>query len=272
MIRQLLIRGLIAGLVAGLLAFAFARWVGEPTVARAIVLESAPSEAAHSHSHATGESVEAKAHTHSHGEASAEGGGDELVSRDTQAGLGLFVGIVVFTTALGGLFSLVFAVAYGRWSPLQARALALAIALAGFACIALIPFIKYPPNPPAVGQGGTIELRTALFFGAIGICIAALVVSIYAGRKIAAQLSPWGKGTLQLCIFAALSSLGMMLLPSINEVPDNFPASLLWDFRVAALGMQMLIWGCLGLVFGWLAEIALEKRPPQRLESGVLAR
>src|SRR5690349_10587516 len=100
MIRSLLIRGMIAGLVAGLLGFAFAKTVGEASVERAIAFE-----AQHEHAHAGHEGA---AHSHEHE------GGEDIVSRDTQAGLGLLTGIAVFGTALGGIFSLVFAVAYGR--------------------------------------------------------------------------------------------------------------------------------------------------------------
>ena len=40
MARSLLVRGMLVGLLAGLLAFAFARWVGEPEVERAIAFET----------------------------------------------------------------------------------------------------------------------------------------------------------------------------------------------------------------------------------------
>lgn len=61
-------------------------------------------------------------HEHEHAGAAAAAGADaheqaheqELVSRDTQAGLGLLTGVVTYGAAFGGLFSLVFAYAYGR--------------------------------------------------------------------------------------------------------------------------------------------------------------
>ena len=72
--------------------------------------------------------------------------------RDTQAGLGLLTGVAVFGTALGGLFSLVFAFAYGRLGALRARGTSALLALFGFVSVAIVPFLKYPPNPPAVGN------------------------------------------------------------------------------------------------------------------------
>jgi len=49
-------------------------------------------------------------------------------------------------------------------------------------------------------------------------------------------------------------------LPSINEVPEKFSAGVLWQFRVAALGMQLVLWTTLGLLFGALTERSLRAR------------
>ena len=45
MTRTLLLRGMLVGVVAGLLVFAFARWIGEPQVERAIAFETAADQA-----------------------------------------------------------------------------------------------------------------------------------------------------------------------------------------------------------------------------------
>ena len=50
------------------------------------------------------------------------------------------------------------------------------------------------------------------------------------------------------------------LLPAINEVPDGFPAVLLWRFRMASLGMQAVMWATIGLLFGALTERAMESK------------
>lgn len=167
MIRTLLIRGMIAGLVAGLIGFGFARAFGEPSVARAIAFEE-QHEHEHEHEHGHADAAATQAHSHDHGD-------EALVSRDTQAGLGLLTGVAVFGTALGGLFSLVFAFAYGRLGALRARGTSALLALFGFVSVAIVPFLKYPPNPPAVGNAETIGPRTALFFGMVAISIAAAV-------------------------------------------------------------------------------------------------
>ena len=75
MVANLLVRGMLVGLVAGIIAFAFARTFGEPQVDWAIAFEESRSAA---EAAAAGKPVEAE---------------PELVSRDTQANLGLFTGV-----------------------------------------------------------------------------------------------------------------------------------------------------------------------------------
>jgi hypothetical protein len=71
----------------------------------------------------------------------------ELVSRSVQAGLGLFVAVLVFSAAFGGLFGLAFAFAYGRTSSaLTPQALSAVMAAMGFVAIYLVPNLKYPSS------------------------------------------------------------------------------------------------------------------------------
>lgn len=233
MVRSLLVRGMLAGFLASLLAFGFARVVGEPQVEGAIAFEE---QAAH-----------AMGGSHAHEM-------PELVSRDVQAGPGLFVGVAVFGSALGGLFSLVFAFVYGRIGALGARTTSVLLALLGYVAIVLVPFLKYPPNPPAVGDPSTIGLRTALFFTMIGVSLAAMAVAVVAARRVFGSRDAWTMWVGTGAIFVVLTVIVHALLPEINEVPDHFPATLLWQYRVAAFGMQAVLWAALGLIFARLAQ------------------
>ena len=54
-----------------------------------------------------------------------------------------------------------------------------------------------------------------------------------------------------------------LALPDVNEVPEGFPADLLWNFRIASLGAQAILWATLGLLFGAFAgRVVGEERPP----------
>ncbi|MFL9966636.1 CbtA family protein [Paraburkholderia sediminicola] len=230
MVGKLLVRGMLAGIAAGLLTFGFARLVGEPQVAQAISLEEKADAA-------KGDAPE-----------------PELVSRETQAGLGLLTGVVTYGAAFGGLFSLVFAYAYGRAGALSVRALSAWLALGAFIALVIVPNIKYPANPPSVGDPETIGTRTGLFFLMIAISLAAMVFSLKVRRRAVMRLGAWNGSIVAGVVFVAIIAAVQLSMPAINEVPAAFPAVLLWKFRVTAIGMQVIMWATIGLLFGALVE------------------
>jgi len=250
MVRALLIRGMLAGVLAGLLAFGFAKIFGEPQVDHAIAFETLLDE------------------TKSHTDASKAAMGNmsmpaaqepELVSRQTQAGLGLFTGVVVYGAAFGGLFALVFAYAYGRIGSLSPRATAALLAGAAFLALVIVPELKYPANPPSVGNPDTIGERTGFFLIMIIASIAAMVIAAWVGRRLAPRLGGWNASFVGGAVFIVLVAIVQILLPAINEVPEQFSAVLLWRFRVASLGIEALLWATIGLVFGVLADKVLAR-------------
>ena len=230
MVGNLLLRGMLVGVFAGLLAFGFAKIYGEPQVDRAIAFEEQTAQAA-------GEAPE-----------------PEIVSRQTQAGLGLLTGVLVYGASIGGLFSLVFAYTYGRISNFGPRSTAALLALAGFVAIVLVPDIKYPANPPSVGNPDTIGSRTELFFVMLVISIAALTAAVALARRLWSQYGAWNASIIAGLAFLVVIAIAQYALPTINEVPETFSADLLWRFRTAALGIQIVLWTTIGLVFGAVVE------------------
>jgi hypothetical protein len=235
---------MLVGVLAGLLAFGFARIFGEPQVDRAIAFEEQMSQA-------KGELPE-----------------PELVSRETQARLGLFTGVVIYSAAVGGLFSLVFAFVYGRIGRLGTRATAALLALGGFVAIVLVPDLKYPPNPPSIGNPETIGLRTELFFMMLMISVAALVLTAALARRLSTRYGAWDATLIAGAAFVVIIAIVQYVLPEINEVPEQFSAVVLWRFRVAALGIQVVLWTTIGLLFGALTERSFAERFGQRLSVG----
>lgn len=230
MVGKLLLRGMLVGLVAGLIAFAFARVYGEPQVDKAIAFEESQAKAAN------------------------EAPEEELVSRPTQAGIGLATGVLIYGAALGGLFSLVFAYANGRLGSLGPRGTSALLAVLGFLAVIVVPQLKYPANPPAVGNPETIAYRTELFFIMIAISIAAMVAAVGLAQRLWSRLGGWNASIVAALAFLVVFLLVKAALPDINEVPENFSAVVLWQFRVASLGIQLILWAVVGLVFGAVAE------------------
>lgn len=245
MVGSLLLRGMLVGILAGLFAFGFARIFGEPQVDRAIAYEEQMAAA------------EVTA-----GQPAVEE--PELVSRGTQAGLGLLTGSVVYGAAIGGLFALVFAYVYGRISPLGPRATAALLALAAFIAIVLAPALKYPATPPAVGNPETIGARTELFFLMLVISIVATVAAIGLARKLWAQYGAWNASIAGAAAFIVIMTVVQYSLPTINEIPDGYSADLLWRFRTSSLGMHAVLWTIIGLAFGVVAERSFASRSGRR--------
>jgi hypothetical protein len=163
----------------------------------------------------------------------------------------------VYSTAFGGLFALVFACAHGRLGRLSPRAVSALLALGGFVALYVVPNLKYPANPPSVGEPETIGVRTALYFSIMLISIAGMVVAVMAQRRLASRLGEWSAALIAAAGYLVVVIVAAFLLPPINEVPEGFPAVLLWRFRMASAGMQAIMWATIGLLFGFLTERAM---------------
>jgi hypothetical protein len=252
MMRSLLIRGMLAGLAAGLLGFVFAHTFGEGPVQTAIAFESY---------------VEYDLH-HEVPEA-------EMVSRTLQSSAGLGTGTLVYGVGLGGMFALVFGAAYGRLGHLTARGTAGVLGLLGFVGIYLGPFIKYPANPPSVGDPDTIQYRTATYLVLVVASVAAMVLAVRLRPSLVERLGGWNGTLVAAAIYIVLMGLCYLVFPPINEVPQQglpnvieavtdaevtFPPTVLWAFRTSSIGLQVVIWTSIALIFGALAERLLEPR------------
>ena len=244
----LLLRGLIAGLIAGLLAGLFAYTVGEPKVDAAIAIEDAAAQA-----HAAEEPADAGHHE------------DELVSRNGQKG-GLFLATGLYGVAMGGILATAYTLLRRRLrTPSDTRA-ALGLAGAALLGIVLVPYVKYPPNPPAVGDPDTINQRTISYLAILVIGLVAVWAAVVAKRT---QTAEWRQAIAAVIGFLAVVVVGYALLPTIDEVPSTFPPDLLWSFRVASLGTQAVMWTVLGLAFA--AALSIGRREAAQPERETVA-
>ncbi|WP_250400152.1 CbtA family protein [Streptomyces cellostaticus] len=228
-VRNLLVRGMLAGLAAGLLALVVAYFLGEPPVDSAIAYEEG-----HSHEH-----------------------GVEAVSRTMQSTAGLSTGVLVYGIAFGGIAALAYCFALGRIGRFGPRASALLLAGAGLVAVYVVPFLKYPANPPSVGEADTIGRRTALYFLMMVLSVLLAIATVILGKRLAPRLGNWNATLAAGAFFLLAAGLAYAFLPAVDEVPKDFSPSLLWRFRLAALAVQATLWTAFGLVFGVLAERVL---------------
>jgi hypothetical protein len=229
-VRSLLVRGLLVGLVAGVVAFVVAKLLGESAVGHAIGFESARDATEHI------------------------SGGPELVSRTVQNTAGLATGALLFSVALGGLYSLAYACVQGRLGTIGARGTAALVALGGFTAMYLLPALKYPANPPSIGNPDTIGRRTALYFIMILISLIVVIGAARTARSLLPRFGTWNAWLIAVGGAIAVIAICYVVMPKVDETPKDFPADVLWRFRLASFAIQIAVWSTLGLLFGALTE------------------
>jgi hypothetical protein len=219
-----------AGLLAGLLAGLFAFLVGEPVLDRAIALEEASAGAHH----------------------------EEVFSRPTQK-VGLFFATGLFGVTVGGVFGIFYAFFRERLAAGSDLKRSISLAGAIFAGAFLIPFLKYPANPPAVGDPSTISERTAAYFTLIALSLLAILLAWLAARTLRTRGVSASRRRLLvgagLVIVVGVQFLFLPAAPSTGE----FPSGTLWAFRLSSFGTQLAFWVGFGLLFGVLCERARRK-------------
>jgi hypothetical protein len=264
--KRIILRGVLVGALAGLLAFVFARIFAEPQIQAAIDYESGRDEAQAALDKAAGLPVGDE--------------GPELFSRAIQANLGIGLGIVLFGVAMGALFAVAYAVCLGRVGNLRPRTLSVLVAGGGFLAIYLVPFVKYPANPPSIGHGATIGVRGALYVVMMVCSVAFLIGAVVLGKQLTKRFGNWNATLLAALGFVVVVGVVMALLPSLGELAANvrdygqqatetpqplrnpagqivypgFPADVLWDFRFYSIAAQAIMWAAIGLLFAPLAE------------------
>lgn len=236
--KRIIARGVLAGAIGGVLAFLFARTFVEPVITRALAYE--------------------ESHEHGHGH------GMELFSRGVQANIGMGFGVLAFSVAMSALFAVVYCVLYGRIGNLSPRSLSVVLAGGMFLSLYVIPFLKYPPNPPATSLEETIRQRTLLYLLMVVLSAALLVAAVYLGHRLVAQFGRWSATLLGAGAYVVAIAVVMLVLPAIDETPGDFAADVLYEFRLYSLGTQFVMWAVIALVFGSMADRLLGQK--RRLE------
>ncbi len=271
--KKLIVRGVLAGAIAGLLAFAFARIFAEPVITQAISYESGRDAVIAALDKAAG--------------LAAPDAGPDIFSRTIQANVGIGVGMIAFGAAMGALFAVAYALYLGRVGGVRARTLALLVAGGGFVAMYLVPFIKYPANPPSIGHPETIRQRGELYLVMVVASVVLLVLAVWLGQRLKVRFGTWNAALLAAAAFAVLIGAVMAILPELGQLAVNqhlygiqatesplplknakgvivypgFPADVLFNFRLYSIAAQLVLWGAIGLIFAPLADRLLAPEP-----------
>jgi hypothetical protein len=233
-VGRLVVRGALSGLISGLLAALYDLVLVEPSLQRAIDREAARAAA-------LGQTQ------------------SDLVSRGWQH-VGLVVGLAIVGITIGVLYGVAMALVHrgrgpiGGWDPCLVWRESLRMAAVGYAALHLLAFVRYPANPPGIGGADTINTRTdgwllAVGFGLFAAALAWRVAALLAERG---RPQPWPTLAVTAILAAALGIM-YAVLPARPD-PNDYPAGLLWEFRITSYGSYLILWGGLAVVFTLLTH------------------
>jgi hypothetical protein len=216
-------RGLAAGLAGGAAMAAFLLLVGESSIRQALVIEAARSGGEH---------------------------GEELFSRSQQVEGGV-IAALLYGLLLGAVFAVVYAATRSHRGPMSDFRRSVCLGAIGYVTVVVVPALKYPANPPGVGDPDSIGSRTVAYLTLLGasILLAVLVRMLWLrlrDRGFTEEVQVVVAGGVWFLAVA----LAVILWPANPDVV-SLPAQLLWRFRLAALGGALALWTTLAIVFGW---------------------
>jgi predicted cobalt transporter CbtA len=225
-------RALWAGLIVGIVMGAYMITVVEPVVDRAIALEEQMSAAE--------PAVEENGHHE-----------EPLYTRDEQKGGGIGAGLL-YSLAIALVFGTVFAWRRHVLPGTNDFTRAVWLAAVGFAVFGLIPAMKYPANPPAVGNPDTVGERTWQYVGLIALSLLLVVGLTHLSKRLRERLDDPSRIIVVAAATVVAFGLAFIVLPGTPDSIDQaVPAALVWDFRLRSVGGLALIWIGFGLAFGW---------------------
>ena len=159
---------------------------------------------------------------------------------------GEIVAGTILGLSIGSLFGIVFAYTHSSIPGSNNKKKALIVAGIMWFVLFLMPALKYPANPPAVGDPETIYYRQTLY-------VAFLAISGFSALGLAFLYRRMGslntKKTIIPAAYAVIIAGAYLAMPSSPD-PINAPMDLVIGFRAASAITLSIFWGLLGVIFG----------------------
>jgi predicted cobalt transporter CbtA len=162
---------------------------------------------------------------------------------------GEVVAAATYGISLSALFGIVFSFSRRSLPGFNNKRKALLLACIMFFVIFLIPALKYPANPPAVGNPATIYYREMLYVGFIavsGFSVLALAISYRRLQIYFPEKPTWL--IISLIYTIIMISAYVVFPPNPDKV--TIPSNLITSFRIASVSTIGIFWGVLGMIVG----------------------
>jgi hypothetical protein len=155
-----------------------------------------------------------------------------------------------------------------------------------------VPFLKYPANPPSIGNPDTIKERGGLYLIMVLGSVVVGIAAVWAGQRLKARFGNWNATLIAGAGFIVVMSIVMAILPPLGALTANtianghvltetplplknpagllvfpgFDADTLFRFRLYSVLAQVIYWTVLALGFAPLADKVFERhsRPTQQ--------
>ena len=214
---------LLSGIIAGVILAGVNYFVAEPFIDQAIGIEV-------DNSIASGEVVDF----------------DELSSYRVWQKEGTFAAGAFLGLTYGAILGIVYVISRKYLPSSDDRKKALI--LAAIMCLSLyvVPFIKYPANPPAVGDPETIGLRDSLYTNyqlASGLIALGVSILMYKLRRIG-----YIKYVIPVIYLGLVASIYAIFPANPDEI--TAPMDLVNAFRAVTFGTMVMFYLVLGTIFG----------------------
>ena len=161
---------------------------------------------------------------------------------------GEIVAGTILGVSLGALFGVVFALTRNSIPGSNDKKKALILAGVMLLIIYIVPALKYPANPPAVGDPETIYYRESLYIILLTVSSFSALGLAFLYRKLGDKK---GKQILVPVIYIGIIAAAFMILPP-NPDEITAPMDLVIVFRIASGLTMSAFWGLLGLILGAL--------------------
>lgn len=159
----------------------------------------------------------------------------------------------ILGTSLGTLFGIVFAYSKNSLPGKSMMKKALVLSLIMWATLYVIPFVKYPANPPTVGDPETIMLRQSLYLAFMAISGLGALGFYQVYKKVNKKAIAFaGYGIMMAAVF--------FVMPP-NPDPVQIDSGLLTGFRVTSMIGMSVFWGVVAIILGALWQ----KTNPDRI-------
>jgi predicted cobalt transporter CbtA len=163
--------------------------------------------------------------------------------RDWQKSGQILAGVIL-GISMGSLFGIVFALSRNSLPGCNYVKKSVILACIMWFTLIFIPFLKYPANPPTVGEEDTVILRSILYLSFIAISGIGAVTFYQISKKIKGN-----KKFVSLVGYGIFMSIAFVAMPA-NPDEITAPMSLVNEFRFMSILGISSFWISVGIILG----------------------